>query len=206
MRTTTPSCRVYVNRTPVTGDIEVARDKKDIDFFGCGLSHTVAETTKTAQFAICLNLITPFMPITSDGKAPDLKPFLDEIRTAVGKVVRKAHRPNSRGASQKDVVLDNLDDVIADVSGDGEYQFNARQLFYGLRPIVMAELKAELQIGNFTSIITDYEAEHGQIPGMYREPRGSITHPHRDETITLGDSDGRGLRAAGLDVQQARVH
>ena len=21
---------------------------------------------------------------------------------------------------------------------------------------------------------------------MYREPRGSITHPHRDETITLG--------------------
>ena len=63
---------VYVNRTPVTGDIEVARDKKDIDFFGCGLSHTVAETTKTAQFAICLNLITPFMPITSDGKAPDL--------------------------------------------------------------------------------------------------------------------------------------
>ena len=84
-------------------------------------------------------------------------------------------------------MLDNLDDVIADVSGDGEYQFNARQLFYGLRPIVMDELDAELQIGNFTSIITDYEAEHGPIPGMYREPRGSITHPHRDETLTLGD-------------------
>jgi hypothetical protein len=22
---------------------------------------------------------------------------------------------------------------------------------------------------------------------MYREPRGSITHPHRDETLSLGD-------------------
>jgi hypothetical protein len=22
---------------------------------------------------------------------------------------------------------------------------------------------------------------------MYREPRGSITHPHRGETLTLGD-------------------
>ena len=73
-------------------------------------------------------------------------------------MVRKAHRPNSREAtSQKDVVLDNLDDVIADVSGDGEYRFNARQLFYGLRPIVMDETGEELKIGNFTAIITDYE-------------------------------------------------
>jgi hypothetical protein len=44
----------------------------------------------------------------------------------------------------------------------------------------------ELKIGNFTAIITDYEEEFGEIEGMYREPRGSITHPHRDETITLG--------------------
>ena len=177
---------VYVNRTPVTGDIEATRNKKKINFFGCGLSNTVAETTKTAQFAIRLNLITPFMPITSDGKAPDFKPFLREIRKAVGKVVRKAHRPNSRGVSQKDVVLNNLDEVIADVSGDGEFRFNARQLFYKLRPIIKAELDEELKISNFTSIITDYEQENGEIAGMYREPRGSITHPHRNETITLG--------------------
>jgi hypothetical protein len=180
------SVAVFVNRTPITGDIEAARDKKEINFFGCGLSDTVAETTKTAQFDIHLNIITPFMPITSDGKLPDLEPFLDQIQTAVGKVVRKAHRPDSRGESQKDVVLDNLDEVIADVSGDGEYRFNVRQLFYGLRPIVMAELDEELKLGNFTAIITDYEDEHGEIEGMYREPRGSITHPHRDETITLG--------------------
>src|SRR5262249_49588367 len=32
----------------------------------------------------------------------------------------------------------------------------------------------------------DYESEHGEIEGMYREPRGTITHPHRNETITLG--------------------
>jgi hypothetical protein len=76
--------------------------------------------------------------------------------------------------------------VIADVSGNGEYRFNARQVFYGLRPIVMDKLGEELKIGNFTGILTDYENEFGEIPGMYREPRGSITHPHRNETITLG--------------------
>jgi hypothetical protein len=59
-------------------------------------------------------------------------------------------------------------------------------LFYALRPIVMEATGAELKIDNFTNILTDYENEHGEIPLMYREPRGSITHPHREETITLG--------------------
>ena len=177
----------FVNRTPVTGAIRAARDKRDIDVFGCNLHHTVAQAPKDAQFYIWLNLITPYMPITSDGKEPDLEPFLDEIQTAVGRAVRKAHRPKAgSGKSQKDVVIDNLDAVIADVSGDGEYRFNARQLFYGLRPIIMDEIGEELKIGNFTAIITDYENEYREIEGMYREPRGSITHPHRNETITLG--------------------
>ena len=53
-------------------------------------------------------------------------------------------------------------------------------------PSSWSETGKELKIDNFTSIITDYENENGEIPLMYREPRGSITHPHRDETITLG--------------------
>ena len=44
----------------------------------------------------------------------------------------------------------------------------------------------DLKTTNFTAIITDYEAENGEIPRMYREPRGTIYHPHRGETITLG--------------------
>jgi len=131
--------------------------------------------------------MTPHMPITSDGKAPDLKPFLAEIETVVGKAVRKAHRPQAgTRLSQKDVVLDNLDAVIAEVSGDGRYRFNQRQLLYKLRPVVRDELGEELTTKNFAAIITDYEAEHGEIPGMYREPRGTIYHPHREETFTLG--------------------
>ncbi len=58
---------------------------------------------------------------------------------------------------------------------------------YKLRPLVRAGLGEDLTTNNFSRIITDYEAEHGEIRGMYREPRGSIYHPHRGETITLGD-------------------
>ena len=71
-------------------------------------------------------------------------------------------------------------------SGDGEFRFNERQFLYRLRPIVLEKTGQPLLIGNFKGIITDYEAEHGEIAGMYREPRGSIYHPHRKETITLG--------------------
>ncbi len=177
---------VCVNRTPVTGDIEATRDKREINVFGCGLAHNVAEAPKDANFAIRLNIVTPYMPITSDGKEPDLRPFLDQSRDAVAKAVRKARRPEAKNISQKDIVLDNLDAVIAAVSGEEGYRFNARQLFYQLRPIVMDATGEELKIANFTKIITDYEAEIGEIPLMYREPRGSITHPHRDETFTLG--------------------
>jgi hypothetical protein len=106
---------VCVNRTPVTGEIHAARDKREIDLFGCGLRHTVAEAPKDKNFDIRLNLTTPYMPITSDGKEPDLQPFFDVISDAVAKAVRKARRPSAKGTTQKDVVLDNLDDVIADL-------------------------------------------------------------------------------------------
>jgi hypothetical protein len=83
-------------------------------------------------------------------------------------------------------MLGHLDAVIAEVSDDGEYRFNPRQLLYKLRPIIRNEIGQELTTPNFNGILTDYERENGEIPGMYREPRGSIYHPHRDETITLG--------------------
>jgi hypothetical protein len=179
---------VCVNRTPITGDVRAARDRRDIDAYGCGLHHRIAQALKDVQFSIWVNITTPYMPITSDGKAPDLVPFFDEITKAVSKAVRLAYRPGSTDKPwQKNVVLENLDDAIAKTSGNGAYRFNERQVLYQLRPIVRNQLDAELTRNNFSRIITDYEAEHGEIPGMYREPRGSIYHPHQAETITLGD-------------------
>jgi hypothetical protein len=179
---------VCVNRTPISGSVSAARDRRDIDLYGCGLGRTIAQASKDVQFGIWVNITTPYMPITSDGKAPDLAPFFDEMAKAVSKAVRLAYRPGSTDKpTQKDVVLENLDEVIAEVSGDGAYRFNQRQLLYKLRPIVHNELGENLSTSNFSRIVTDYEAERGEIRGMYREPRGSIYHPHNAETITLGD-------------------
>jgi hypothetical protein len=81
------------NRTPVTGDIHAAREGREIDAFGCGLAHIIAKAPKAKQFDIWINVTTPYMPITSDGKAPDLRPFLNEITAAWG---RRSRRPTGR--------------------------------------------------------------------------------------------------------------
>jgi hypothetical protein len=197
---------VCVNRTPITGDIRAARDKRDIDFYGCGLHHNITQAPKDAQFSIWLNLTTPYMPITSDGKAPDLEPFFDEIRAAVGKAVKKAHRPNARGSSQKDVVLDNLDAVIADVSGDGEFRFNMRQLFYGLRPIDQGGAAPGAAAQQF-------HRHHHRLRERERRDRGDVPRaawqhhspaPRRDHHAR--HAHGRGVRAAGVDLQQVGFH
>ena len=53
----------------------------------------VTTAPKETNFGITLNIATPFMPITSDGKEPNLEPFFDEIQSAITKVLRKARRP-----------------------------------------------------------------------------------------------------------------
>jgi hypothetical protein len=180
---------MLVNRTPITGEINTYRDNdKDICLFGCGLTHGVPGAPTKGAYDIRINIITPYCPITSDGKAPNLRPFVSAIGDAIAAATKKAQRaaPKEKRLSQKDVVLDNFDDAIANASGDGEFRFNERQIFYQLRPIVLEQTGQPLLIGNFKAIITDYENEHSEIVGMYREPRGSIYHPHRGDHIALG--------------------
>ena len=175
-----------VNRTPITGRIYAARDKRHINFFGGGLRNTVTEAPKDKQFCIYLNITTPYMPITSDGKMPNLAPFLGSIAEAVEKAVRKAIEPKAvNGVSIKSVVNSTSISTTPSPHRAGSLS-RERQLFL-VRPIVLdATGGKELTLTNWKKIIGDHEHEHGDVPMMYHPPRGSITHPHRDESIPLG--------------------
>ena len=177
---------VHVNRSPVTGDVNLWREKAELCLYGCGLGR--AYPFPKGAVDITLNVLTPHCPITSDGKAPDLSRFGDAIVTAI----QRAGRKSSSGSrtpdrvSAKAAVLEHLDAAVAKASGGGRYRFNQRQVFYVLRPLVREAIGADLSYGNFESIIGDFEHEHGDVPGMYRDPRGSLYHPHLGETIPLG--------------------
>ena len=49
--------------------------------------------------------VTPYCPITSGGKAPNLEPFVAAVAEAIVAAARKAQRaaPRARQVSQKDV-------------------------------------------------------------------------------------------------------
>ncbi|MDY8111123.1 ATP-binding protein [Fulvimarina sp. 2208YS6-2-32] len=178
-----------VNRTPIAGNVRAYREKGKIELYGCGLSHEIESPGK--GLAIYLNVTTPYCPITTDGKEPDLEPFAFAIMKAVKDAARRAKKALPKVAASdritaKSVVLDNVQEAVEKASGGGLYRFNQRQLFYVLRPAVIAATGAELSYKNFEGIITDYETENGDVPGMYRDPRGTLYHPHEGRTIPLG--------------------
>lgn len=85
---------MLVNRSPVTGEVDVQRaaEKADVHIFGCNLGHRF--TVGKKPICLTINVQIPYMPITSTGKEPDLELFLDSIREAVERAAAKCQRAN----------------------------------------------------------------------------------------------------------------
>jgi hypothetical protein len=136
---------------------------------------------------VILSIITPFMPITTDGKSPDFTHLLNGIVSTVTKSINKAKRASPPKAikNQKEIILEHLQEAIEKTGGG--HRYHQRQLFYTMRDIVSKENGLELKYENFTKVITEYENAIGHdLPGMLRDDRGTLYHPHRHEQISLG--------------------
>lgn len=178
---------VCVNKSPVTADVKVETKQAQTTIWGGGMY--IELKSRAAVFYI--NIITPYMPITSDGKAPDFRPMSAYIEAALKRAASKAKKVNhtalSGGRNEKEIILDHLSDAIDKTSGNGSFLFSQRQLYYAIRPYIMEALGGKQpKYTYFCKVITDYETEYGDIPGMYRDPRGTLYHPHTQEEISLG--------------------
>lgn len=185
-----PTVQFMVNRTLVPAQVKAWVDRKagKMAISGCGLSHYMATGRTVCRF-LC-NIITPYMPVTNDGKDPDLLPLLDDLSSAFKKAAASAKRAaGSDGevkVSKRDLIERCLDQAIAKASGHGKYRYSLRQLFYSVRPRIM-DRDQELEYGYFCSVITAIESDRGRdLPGMYRDARGHLYHPHTGESIALG--------------------
>ena len=186
-----PTVLVHINRTPITADINAWREKNELNVVGCGLGFGVPVGRRAA--AVYLNVQTPYLPITTDGKEPDLARLEESVIDVVSKVTRKAKRearavgPNGRPETQKDVILAALPGAIEKASGGGKYRYSLRQLFYAVRPTLLSRFSQEPDYNTFTRVITVHEARIGRdLPGVYRDARGTLYHPHTRQEIPLG--------------------
>lgn len=179
----------YVNGTPITGEVRVERRKPTkIAAFGCGLRHYISGVA-TRKFRVHLNVTTPYMPITTDGKSPDFERYFVDVEKAVSRASRKLkgviRKAENRG-SQKDIIVRQIPAGVAAASGGGKYRYSLRQLYYAVRPHVLDGGHPEVDYNHFARVITNYEAEKGDLEGMYRDPRGTLYHPHLRRDIPLG--------------------
>jgi hypothetical protein len=138
-----------------------------------------------------VNIIMPFMPITSDGKSPDFSLLNDVIDKTMREATRKFKASSGhlhyRKKSQRDIIIGNLDSAISKVSGNGEYRYSLRQLYYAIRPNVIDESGKDLTYDNFNKVISDHENTiKSDLPKIYRDSRGTLYHPHLHEVMELG--------------------
>jgi len=104
-----PEILRHVNRTPITAEIKMDRGMKDktlYGIFGCGLSSEQKNTAlpvkagRGREDSLVVNVTTPYMPITTDGKAPDLSVIGATIQGAIEKAIRRAKRRNANANGQ----------------------------------------------------------------------------------------------------------
>lgn len=190
----------FVNKTPIVGDISFQFLEKKIWLYGCGLQEMIEIPKLNTSFFVWINILTPYMPIVSNGKEPDFSLLSFGIVEVIQKAMQhfKKHQPKKifqnqagelidKNPSQKQIVLENLQKAIDKASGNGKYRYSLRQLYYALRPFVMENTGKELKYAHFNTLITEFEFESGQdLAGIYRDERGTLLHPHTQEEIKLG--------------------
>jgi hypothetical protein len=189
-----PGITACVNRTQIASEVHVFRFSKERTHYvinGCNLWHKF-RVGRDPELQFLANIETPHIPLTTDGKTPNLKPVADEFLLTLKQAARRARKglggqgPSAVG-SQKDIIVQALPAAVAKASGANRYRFSQRQLFYAIRPTLLEAFGKEPDYNWFCQVLTDFEAREGKdIAGIYRDARGVLYHPHEGRDIHLG--------------------
>jgi hypothetical protein len=170
---------VFVNRTPIAGEVSAVHDKRAINAFGCGLRHTIATAPSAAHFTIILHIVSPYIPITNDGKEPDLSPFFSEIAAAVQKAVRKARPPKEDDAEGR-FVLPRRKKGRQSEESDADYQAQ-RDAFCRLIRQIRETMDFKVGSRGWCYILE----EHGLVKGDFGRAENLITECRKSGELPL---------------------
>jgi hypothetical protein len=106
-----------VNGTPITGDMTIERRESGVVVYGCGLRHIFKHVSRR-PFTVTLNITIPYMPITTDGKAPDFGKFISETLEVMRGATRQAEVPCAKETGKQTDILDRyIDKALEKASG-----------------------------------------------------------------------------------------
>jgi hypothetical protein len=174
----------------VYAGVQKDQGRTELCIQGCGLDLWLPVPRTQSPCRLAISVLAPAVPLTSDGKAPDLGSAEDLIGEAVFKVARRVKKLTPAAgegkAHQRDVIFGAIEAAADKASGGGRARFSIRQLYYNVRPAVLHRCGKEPGYGYFCKVVTRYENRHGRVPLLYRDPRGVLIHPHTGEQIALG--------------------
>src|SRR5688572_24268306 len=103
-------------------------------------------------------ITSPYLPMVTDGKEPDLthfvEPICDVLEAAMRKAYAKVKQPAAVGMTTLEAAFACLADAYRKASADGSLPANARQVYYAARPdILRLTGKAKLDSNYFTQTI-----------------------------------------------------
>jgi hypothetical protein len=188
----------FINRSPALARLNYAPDSLGLNLWGCGLDFKVSGA-KRAVYHIKLSLITPYLRLTGDGKAPDLANFSDALEEAVQKAATTAYRNMTRPPatmSIKDAAWAVMKKAYLKASDNGRLPANARQIMYAARPdILRLTGKEKLNDAYFTqTLLPNYQAAHHEETDgwdIVYDARGHFIEPHTSRQVALGTLEVR---------------
>ena len=171
-------------------------DSTGLRLHGCGLDIKV-KGPKRADYDIDLSLITPYVHLTGDGKAPYLGHFRDAIeeavRIAAGRAYRNLVRPEA-AMSVRDAAYAVMEEAylkVSDNDGGTRLPAKARQIMYAARGKILELTRREkFDDKYFTQhLLPDYLQDHPEETALWDvvyDARGHLTEPHTGRSVPLG--------------------
>jgi hypothetical protein len=192
------STEPFINRSPALARLNYTSDSIGLRLWGCGIDFKVGGA-KRAIYKVALSLITPYLRLSGDGKAPALADFSDALEKAVQKAATVAYRNMVRPAatmSVKDAAWSVMKKAYLKASDNGKLPANARQIMYAARPeILRMSGKEKFSDSYFTqTLLPDYTTEYPDETAdwdIIYDARGHLIEPHTHRQVSLGTLEVR---------------
>ena len=193
--------RLYINRTPPP--IRSRIDNEGWAWLGSNEIVCKVEFNGGALYDVELSVTAPFVPITNDSKAPDLKRWNEAIGRVLAQAMRQAHAAlaptGKKRGDIKEAAYAVMEAAYLKASGDGKYPANARQVMYAARPMIAEILgpdRPPVDDKRFTQeFLPDFMRENEKLCAdwdVVYDARGHLIEPHTGTVTPIGTLDVRG--------------
>jgi hypothetical protein len=196
-----------INRSFCLARLHGYPDSSGLRVYGCGIDIKV-KGPKRAHYDIDLSLITPYLRLTGDGKAPYLGHFKQAIEEVIRKAAGAAYRNLVRPPAEmtiKDAAYEVMEEAYlkaSDNEGGPRLPAKARQIMYAARPQILEMTGRKGFSDNYfiQTLLPDFMSDNEELTGNWDvvyDARGHLIEPHTGRTVPLGTVEVReymGLR------------